>query len=174
VAVLGVEPNRNLFVGEDGRWLGGYVPAALRGYPFVLGRGADGRQMLCVDEASALVTDGPEGERFFEDDATLSPAVRQTLDFLTRIEQSRVVTATACGVLQGRNLIEPWPITLKTHQAERRIEGLFRVNEGALNALEDDAFVSLRKAGALPLAYAQLLSMQQLRVLVSAAADTPQ
>jgi len=169
VAMLGVEPNRNLFIAQDGRWLGAYVPCALRGYPFVLGRGADGRQMLCVDEASALVTDGPEGERFFEDDATPSAAVRQVLDFLTRIEQSRVITATACGALQGRNLIEPWPITLKSDQGQGKIEGLFRVNESALNALDDAAFLNLRKTGALPLAYAQLLSMQQLRVLELAA-----
>lgn len=51
-AVLGLESNRNLFVAEGGRWLGGYVPAALRGYPFVLGRTEDGQQLLYVDEAA--------------------------------------------------------------------------------------------------------------------------
>ena len=164
-AVLGLEPNRNFFVAEDGRWLGGYVPAALRGYPFALGRTEDGQQLLCVNEASGLVTDGPEGERFFEADGTPSAAVRPVMDFLTKVEQNRAATAASCAALQARNLIEPWLIALKSDQGERKIEGLFRVNEAALDALDDEAFLSLRKSGALPLAFAQLLSMQQLRIL---------
>lgn len=169
-AVLGLEPNRNLFVAEDGRWLGGYVPAALRGYPFTLGRTEDGQQVLCIDELSGLVTGGPEGERFFEDDGTLSESLRRVLDFLTKVEQNRAATTASCAALQAKDLSEPWPITLKTDQGERKIEGLFRVNEAALNALDDEAFLSVRKSGALPLAYAQLLSMQQLRVLGELAA----
>jgi SapC len=36
VAVLGLEGNENLFVGEDGRWREGhYVPAYVRRYPFI-------------------------------------------------------------------------------------------------------------------------------------------
>jgi len=44
------------------------------------------------------------------------------------------------------------------------VRGLFRINEGALNALDDAAFVKIRKAGALPLAYMQLLSMGRMSV----------
>lgn len=164
-AVLGLEPNRNLLVAEDGRWLGGYVPAALRAYPFALGRVEEGQQLLCIDEASGLITDGPGGERFFDDDGKPAEAVRQVMDFLTQVEQNRAATAAACAALQAKNLIEPWPITLTTEQGERKIEGLFRANEAALNAMDDEAFLTLRKTGALPLAYAQLLSMQQLAVL---------
>ena len=36
VAVLSLTPNRNMLVAPDGRWLGGYVPAFLRSYPFAL------------------------------------------------------------------------------------------------------------------------------------------
>lgn len=169
-AVLGLEPNRNLFVAPDGRWIVSYVPSALRGCPFLLRRTQDGRQMLCVDEASGLVSGGPEGERFFEDDNTPAPAVRQIMDFLTQVEQNRAVTAASCAALQATNLIEPWPIARKSDQGERKLEGLFRMNEAALNALDDEAFLSVRKSGALPLAYAQLLSMQQLRVLGELAA----
>ena len=42
------------------------------------------------------------------------------------------------------------------------IEGLFRVDEAALNALPDDAFLSLRPSGALNLATAHLLSLNQM------------
>ncbi|MBI4206911.1 MAG: SapC family protein [Betaproteobacteria bacterium] len=87
------------------------------------------------------------------------------MDFLTKVEQNRAATAAACDALKARNLIVRWPITRKTDQGERKVEGLFRVDEAALNALDDEAFLSLRHSGALPTAYAQLLSMQQVRVL---------
>lgn len=168
-AVLGLEPNRNIFVAGDGRWLGAYVPAAVRGFPFMLAATESGEHVLCFDEASGFLTDARDGERFFEDDGTPSPAVRKALDFLTKVEQNRTVTVAACAALQARNLIEPWPITVRTGVSERKIEGLFRVNEAAFNALEDAAFLAMRKTGALPLAFAQVMSMPQLRLLIERA-----
>ncbi len=164
-AVMGLEPGKNLFVAPDGRWLGSYVPSAVRGYPFLLGNAEDGKQLLCVNEASGLVTDGPEGERFFEDDDRPAQAVKDLHDFFTQVERNRLATAAACAALQAQNLVEAWPIAVKTEVGERRIEGLFRVNETAMTALADEAFLSLRQSGALALAYAQLLSMQHLPTL---------
>ena len=168
-AVLGLEPNRNIFVAEDGRWLGAYVPAAVRGFPFMLAATESGQQLLCFDEASGFLADARDGERFFEADGTLAPAVRQVLDFLTKVEENRTVTVAACAALQARNLIEPWPIAVRAAGSERRIEGLFRVNEAAFNALDDAAFLAMRTTGALPLAFAQVMSMPQLRLLVERA-----
>ena len=166
VAVLGLVQGRNLFVTPDGRWLGPYVPAALRVYPFALARTEQGKQVFCVDEASGLVIDGPDGEPFL-DEAGNGPSeqVKQLLDFLLKVEQNRVGTATATAALQSAGLIQPWPIVLKTQKGEEKVEGLFRVNEPALNALDDDAFLELRRKGAIPLAYAQIISMSNLGVL---------
>src|SRR3954447_13904434 len=36
VSVLSATPGRNMFVGSDGRWLGPYVPACFRLYPFCM------------------------------------------------------------------------------------------------------------------------------------------
>ena len=38
MAMMCPMPEHNLFVGPDGQWLGGYVPASLRSYPFRLVR----------------------------------------------------------------------------------------------------------------------------------------
>jgi hypothetical protein len=45
-AILGLKKGENLFVQEDGRWGGSYVPALLRQYPFVIGRVKDSDQAL--------------------------------------------------------------------------------------------------------------------------------
>lgn len=165
VAVLGVQPGKNLFVAPDGRWVGKYIPAAFRSYPFRLAQTEDRQQVLCIDEDSGLITDGPEGEGFFTEDGQPTQAVSDILNFLTQTEQSRLAIGAACAVLQKHNLIRPWPITLKTDSGEQRITGMFQIDEAALNQLPGETLLEIHKAGGLPLAYCQLLSMQHLPVL---------
>jgi hypothetical protein len=167
VAVLSLAPNRNMLVAPDGRWLGGYVPAFLRSYPFALvpKRGTD-QVVLCIDTDSGLVVDGnAAGEDFIGPDGNISPALKKALDFLNELERSRRTTDVAVAALAAAGVIQPWPIKLKAEQAERAITGLYRIDEVALNALADDAFLKLHKtSGALPIAYAQLLSTGQLGI----------
>lgn len=163
-AVLSFEPNRNLFVADDGRWIGTYQPAAFRGFPFRLVSTGNDKLTLCVDEESGLLTDGPEGEPFFEGNE-VGPRLKQVMEFLTQIEHGKVATARACAALERHGVITPWTITIKGDEGERKIEGLFQIDEAALNALPMEAFDDLRQSGALPIAYCQLLSMQHLQVL---------
>jgi hypothetical protein len=166
VAMLSLTPNRNMLVAPDGRWLGGYIPACLRSYPFALlpQQGTD-QTVLCVDTDSGLVVDGSAtGEDFIGPDGNLSPALKQALDFLMGWERSRKATDVAVSTLAEAGVIQPWTIKLKTEQGEQPAPvGLYRADEVTLNALTDEAFLKLRKAsGALPIAYAQMLSVGQL------------
>ena len=53
MALLGLEPNNNLFVSESGVWLPGtYIPAAFRRYPFALTRTDAETMALCIDMQS--------------------------------------------------------------------------------------------------------------------------
>lgn len=81
VAVTSPFQGRNLFVAPNGHWLGSYVPAALRSYPFCLCRGQGSDQVvLCIDEDSGWVVDaGADGvARLFEEDGSPSAAARAT------------------------------------------------------------------------------------------------
>ncbi|MGG7055789.1 SapC family protein [Nitrosomonas sp. ANs5] len=164
VAMQGLAPGKNLLVAPDGRWLAGYVPAAYRSFPFALANTENGQQVLCIDEESGLLSDA-EGELFFNDDGTPSKSVADVLNFLEHVQANREATVRICAVLQKHDLIQPWPIKVKTESGERNIEGLHRIDEAALNALPEEAFAELRKTGALPVAYCQLLSMQHLAKL---------
>ena len=165
VAVMSLQPEQNLFVAVDGRWIHGYIPAAARGYPFRLAKATDGRQVLCIDEDSGLVNDGPDGEAFFDDEGKPVQALREIMDFLEQTEQSRQVAARACAVLNKHHLIQHWPIIHQTASGERKIDGLFRIDEAALNQLDAEALLEVRNAGGLLIAYCQLLSMQHLPAL---------
>ena len=164
-AVLGLRPGNNVFVSPDWRWIGQYIPAAFRSYPFRLVSTQDGQQMLCINEDSGLVTEAPSGEPFFTADGQPTQATLDILNFLTYIEQNRAITEKACAVLQKHKLIRPWLITVKNDVGENQIAGLFQIDEAALNNLSAEAFLELRQSGALPIAYCQLLSMQHLPLL---------
>ncbi|RTZ43173.1 peptidase [Candidimonas sp. SYP-B2681] len=161
VAVQGLQPGKNLLVAADGRWLGGYIPAAYRSYPFMLANTEDGQQVLCFIEDSGLLSD-TEGESFFAEDGEPAQSVKDVLNFLTQVFANRQATQRICEALQKHNLIQPWPITLQTDAGEQVVEGLHRIDEAALNSLSAEAFDEVRQAGALPVAYCQLLSMQHL------------
>ena len=166
VAVTSPKQGANLFVAPDGRWLGAYVPAALRGYPFRLVKPQDrANSILCIDEASGLVVEAGQGETFFDEDDRPSKALKDVFEILSQVERSRVATQAAVDALAAANLIQPWPMDIKQGEQNIPVAGLYRIDEAALNALENEAFLTLRRSGALPAAYAQLLSMNQLALL---------
>jgi hypothetical protein len=158
VALMGLLPGQNLFVAPDGRWLGLYVPAALRGYPFRLGRtdGEGNNFALLVDEASELVIDqaiGEEGIAFFDEAGNPHPETQKVLEFLAKTRQSMEMAERAVAALADKGVLETWPLQIKDGDNERQVAGVSRINEAALNALSP------------AIAYAQLLSIGNLAVL---------
>lgn len=164
VAVLGIETGKNLHVAPDGRWIQSYIPAFFRSHPFRLANTGDGQQVLCIDEDSGLLMED-EGEAFIDTEGQPAEAIQGILKFLTAIEHGRVATARACAVLGAHGLIVPWPITVKGDDSDKQIAGLFKIDETKLTELSPEALAELRDAGALPVIYCQLLSMQHLPLL---------
>lgn len=164
VAVLGLGGAKNLFVAPDGRWIGGYKPLVYQAHPFVMATDGQGQPIVCVKEDSELLSD-TSGDALFEGGGQPSAVLKSVMEFLGAIAGNRPATLRACQALQANGLIKPWQVTLKDDGGERPVAGLYCVDEDALNALSAENFESLRQAGALVVAYCQLLSMQQLPVL---------
>jgi SapC len=164
VAVLSLSPGWNLFVGPAGQWLGRYIPASLRAYPFRFAR-VEGEKdpVLCIDEDSGLIVDADDQtEQFFAPDGGPSAAVQQVWRFLMELEASRTRTELAISALASAGVIQPWRLNVNIAGQDKAVTGLYRVDEATLNALDDESFLKLRKSSALPLAYLQLLSMGQV------------
>lgn len=165
VALLGFEQGQNMLIDDSGKWIGPYVPSVLRSHPFKMAKMDNDQFVLCVDQDSGLITDGPDGELFFNAEGGPSKAVQDVMEFLRQVEANNQTTIAMCQVLAKHKIICPWPITVKTSSGDKKIDGLFQVDEQALNSLDDEAFLELRQNGVLPLIYCQLISMQQLPTL---------
>lgn len=166
VAVLSPSPQLNLYVAPDGRWLGGYVPAAFRGYPFRLFEvsGEKSGHILCFDEESGLLSDAVTADsQPFYVNGELAPIVNNVLKFLALQEQGRAVVQRAVGLLNEHGLIEPWVFNIKVSGGDPLpVKGFFRINEKALKALDGSALKALQDGNALSVAYAQLYSQHRL------------
>lgn len=169
VALTGLLPGQNLFVAPTGKWAGLYVPAALRAYPFRLGRLEEQESYsLMVDEASGLVIDqavGEHGTPFFDEAGNAHPETRKVLEFLANTHRSMQTAERAAAALGQKDVLEPWPLTIRDDNSEQQLGGVLRVSEAALNGLSPDDLVLLRDSGALAIAYAQLLSMGNISIL---------
>lgn len=166
VAVLSPEPGKNAFVAPDGRWLAPYVPLMFLTYPFrLLRQGETDQFSLWVDsDADQLSDTAQTTELFYDLEGNLAPATKAAFELLAKFEQNRVMTVAAVQTLAQEGVLCPWEFKLSDGGRERIVRGLQRVDEVALNKLSDDGFLRLRRSQALPMAYAQLLSMGQLTV----------
>lgn len=165
-ALMGLAQGENLFVSDEGRWLGFYVPAILRRYPFMFGRAAEGGNgagnAVLMVEQELLSPD--EGEPLFGD-AVGEPSgpVARAIQFLTEVEVGAAQTAALVKSLADLDLMELLPLQVTRSGGEPTpLGGLFVISEAKLNGLPDDAFLALRRSGALAFAHAQMLSIGQL------------
>lgn len=162
VALLGVEGGTNLMVSPEGRWLAGYVPAAYRGFPFAMGPAPEGQVALFIHESQGLTQADEPGEPLFEEDRSPSKSVQDVASFLSQTLGQMPATLTACEALERAGVLEPWVLQVPGESQPRPIPNLFRIHEAALNLVSPQTLADLRRAGALPMAYAQLFSMSHL------------
>lgn len=174
VAIVGQQADRNLFIGPEGQWLGRYVPAVLRHSPFRLMPTSKGEAALCADIESEWISEA-DGYAFF-DGHQPSEAVQRMLAELTQWQSD-------CGkplqaimeALQENNLLKPWPLTFVQPDGTECVhEGLYHIDQQALEALKGASLEQLHRVHALPLIYAHRLSafhLQQLNRLAEAHAS---
>jgi len=163
VALLGVEQGKNLYINHDGRWLGSYVPANVRAYPFALSPAPDGQKVLCID--AEQLTQAPEGVALFDEQEQPSETVVKQLEFLQQCDTDRQRTQAAVDALQQANVLQPWPLELQGSDGEPiRMGGFYRVDEARLNALNAEQYARLQ-GPAMAIVHAHFFSCSQLHQL---------
>lgn len=171
VALLGLEAGENLFVGDDEKWQGSYVPAIIRRYPFALASaGSEDQYTVCIDEAAEVVNDD-DGLPLFREDGEPAEALENVKRYLGELQQMDTLTNACCEFLAEHNMFTP--LNMRVRQAEniRNIAGCYVVNEERLNNLSDELFIEMRTRRYLAPIYAHLCSLAQIERLMKLKAD---
>ena len=176
VIITGVRQDENLFVGADGKWTGPhYIPAYVRRYPFILAEDpkAPGRLTLCVDRASDRIVDQLLAP--FRDEKMLpffagteaTEATKQALAFCNQFQIDFNATRVMVARIDAHGLFAPRQSKVTLEGGEvLNLTDFQVIDEPAFNKLSDEAFLDLRKSGALGLLYCHLASTNSWTSLV--------
>lgn len=166
LAVMGLNPGQNMFVGDDGAFEAGvYVPAYVRRYPFVFANDDKAGQMiLCIDRAAEFIVSGGDMP-FFEANGEPSEYTRNCIEFCNNYETERQRTLSFVSLLRALDLFEVKKATFVPTNPDgsageaQTIAEYYGVSEEKLSKLSGDQLVELRDNGALQQIYTHLASL---------------
>lgn len=160
-ALLGLHQNENLFVNQEGKWLGRYRPACIRCYPFMMTETGDGREAFYMDQSF----DGfntKEGVLLFENGVP-KPEMFEIQSFIRNFSFQIRQTAHNCKVLADTGLLVPIP-AIKDFAANRQ-NGMLKIDEHKLRQLPDKDIVKLFRNGLLSVMQTHLFSLGNIVLL---------
>ncbi len=164
-ALLGLRENENLYIDAGGKWDARYIPAFVRRYPFVPGKGAQGELLVCIDEASPCF-DATSGEALFADGKP-TPQLEHAIKFLGEFHQAAAATEALGRRLEELGLLRQADSLAQLNDGSQfRLNGLNVVDEARLRALDRDVVQELFANGSLAAIHAHLMSLGNLAALV--------
>ncbi len=176
VALFGVDPQRNLFW-RDGRWQSLSLPLNLGRQPFFVGaadnRASGGEPSLVtlVDLDNPGVKEGGAGESLFDAEGKETPYLRHKLGQLAELIEGERRGREFTGRMLALEMIRPIQLELKAHGEQRKVGGLYTIDERKLRALAPEVLAEFNGKGWLHVIYAMLSSLGQLQILASRAAS---
>lgn len=171
-ALLGLNQSENLFLDPNIRagWNANYIPAALAKGPFLIGlqpqnSGNGNAPVIHIDLDHPKVSE-QEGYPLFLEFGGNSPYLEHIASTLKIIHQGVAVQDVMFNLFSELDLIEPITIEIDLNNGEKhRLLGNYTINQEKLSGLAGDQLEKLNKLGFLPLAYAVITSMTNIRKL---------
>ena len=168
IALMGLNEGVNVFLDDNGRASDPnlYIPAYLRRYPFLLAklRPESDELSLCYDPTSGAVGEFDEGEMLFEGDQP-SAATKAILEFCEQFEAAGLRTNAFVEDLVKSDLLMDGEVAIQPEGAEQPFvyRGFRMVDEDKIRNLRGDELRKMNQSGMLPLIYAHLFSLSQMR-----------
>lgn len=165
VAVMGLRPNENLYVSDEGDFRPeAYIPAYVRRYPFVFANDdAQKRLILCIDRDASFLKEGGQTPLFT--DGQPSAYTQQAMEFCNNFEQERLRTESFIALLVELDLFDTREAVFTPRNPDgtaapaQKLAEYFAVSEEKLKALPAEKLAELRDNGALGQIYAHLVSL---------------
>lgn len=167
VAMMGLNREQNLYC-QNAVWCTHVVPMGFAIAPIsvTVTRVEHSEAVAYIDEDSHLLSKS-SGEPLFDHNGERTSYLQKRIDQAVTMAQHTLQTRAICKFLADRKLLEARPLTLQhtVNSPRYEVEGLFMINEEAIEGLDDAQFLELRQHGLLPIIYSHLTSLHQLRRL---------
>ena len=172
LALMALNEGLNTFVDKDGKPLDStvYMPAYLRRYPFLLARlSPDSDDLsLCFDPTANAIGEFEDGQALFDGDQP-SDATKAILEFCEQFEQAGQRTQFFMAELKKSGLLMDGEVAIQPEGSEQPFvyRGFQMVDEEKFREARGDELRKMNQNGMLPLLYAHLFSLGQVRDLFS-------
>ncbi len=165
VAIMGLREGENLYCQTE-EWKAQVVPVRFNNAPFSVMRydEAGDKLVVLIDEESPMLSE-TEGTPLFKEDGGKTEYLEKKIEGLVNIAQQTMQTEEICKMFKEKDLLSTQQVQLR-HRADSpqyNIDGVYTIDEMKLNGLSDEEYLEFRKQGTIPMIYAHLSSLQQLR-----------
>ena len=169
LALMGLNEGVNTFVDATGKVIDPvYIPAYVRRYPFMLARlRPDAEELsLCFDPTADSIGEFSEGEVLF-DGTEPSQTTKSILEFCENFEQAGQRTQNFMKELKEHDLLMDGEVAIQQGDNPQPFvyRGFQMVDQEKLRAMRGDQLRKWNENGFLPLLFAHLFSLDQMRVI---------
>lgn len=172
IALLGFQPDENLFL-ADGGWQAAYIPGIIARGPFLIGfQNQDVGGELRREPVIHVDLDNPrisrtEGEPVFLPQGGNTRYLERIGTILQGIHQGLDLSKAMFDAFSAHGLIEPVNVEIKFNDEEQfNLRGLYTISEEKLRALDGAALFELNRAGFLQGAFLVIASLNNVKKLI--------
>jgi len=166
VVMLGIEAGENLYYSKDD-WKAVYVPQSISMIPFSLGIDPDKEKTLttCIDLDSEYVGEDKDNA-LFDAEGNESEFYKLAQESLGRVYDNEIMTEKFIKELEANDLLQELELNVAFASGEnKRLVGLFGINEKTLQDLSDDKVIDFHKRGLFVPIYSMMGSAAQVNRL---------
>jgi hypothetical protein len=166
VVMLGLEAGENLYSNED-KWDAVYVPQSISMVPFALGLDPEKENTLttCIDLDSSFVGEGKENA-LFDAEGKETEFLKGIQESLGRLYDNEVMTEKFIKELTENDLLQELELKVNFNSGNnKKLVGLFGIDEQKLQDLSDEKVIDFHKRGLFIPIHAMLGSIGQINRL---------
>lgn len=167
-ALMGLSKGKNLFC-QQSQWQLDFIPTSFTLAPLSVHRldpGSD-EAVIAIDEESNLLSESA-GEPMFQTNGEYTESLQKRIDHVVTVTKQSLQAMALCRYLAEKKLFRSRPLAFQYNDSAPRyeLEGVFTIDEEAIDKLGDEGYLEIRRRGLMPLIYSHLTSLHHFTRLL--------
>jgi len=167
-ALMGLREGVNLFC-QQPEWPATFIPSTFMLPPFSAHRmqPETDEAVIVIDEESDLLSTSA-GEPLFDADGKFTPYLQKRIDQVIEVTKHSLQSLNLCKYIAKMNLLKTGTLSLQYSASTPKyeLEGVYTIDEEAVQKLNDEEYLELRRRGLIPMIYSHLTSLHHLTRII--------